>query len=308
MSSTLETPSPRKLTSRIKGLIKRSLFLTDAAPPEPEPVLPPEPEAVLPPPDPTILRRRAVTEQYLSGNGLEIGALHKPLEVPELVRVTYVDRLSVADLREQYPELAGLDLVEPDILDNGETLGTIETDSQDFVIANHFLEHCQDPIRTIANLLRVLKPEGILYMAVPDMRYTFDVHRPITDIAHILRDYQEGPEWSKRQHFRESVKFVDLRFFLERDISDEVALMPEIEASVDRYIAIDYSIHFHAWTQTEILELLQTLQRMPDFTPFEVELVQKNGMEIITVLRKASAPEPESSPELSETPPLPLPA
>ena len=242
-----------------------------------------------------MLRRRGVTDQYLSGKGLEIGALHNPLEVPESVHVTYVDRLSVKDLRAQYPELADLELVDPDILDNGETLGTIEPDSQDFVIANHFLEHCQDPIRTISNLLRVLKPAGILYMAVPDRRYTFDVDRPITTIAHILRDYQEGPGWSKRQHFREWSKFVHPGHKSEADGVDDL----QVESETDRLIEIDYSIHFHVWTQTEVLELFQTLQRLPDFTPFEVELVQKNGMEVITVLRKAFEPALESIPEPS---------
>ena len=264
----------KNLTARIKGLIQRSL-------PSPSP-------SVAPPNPPVDSLRRVVTNQYLKGRGLEIGALHNPLEVPDSVHVTYVDRLSVADLRKQYAELAELDLVEPDILDNGETLATIASDTQDFVIANHFLEHCQDPISTIGNLMRVLKPGGILYMSIPDKRYTFDLHRPVTDIQHLLKDYQDGPEWSKRQHFHEWVKFVDFAFLMKRDISNDEALRPEIEASVDRYIGIDYSIHFHAWTQTEILELLQTLQRLPNFASFEVEQVQKNGMEVITVLRRTS--------------------
>ena len=34
-------------------------------------------------------------------------------------------------------------------------------------------------------------PGSILYLAVPDKRYTFDADRPVTPTDHVLRDYQE---------------------------------------------------------------------------------------------------------------------
>ena len=47
------------------------------------------------------------------------------------------------------------------------------TKAEDFIIANHFLEHAQDPIRTIKRHLEVLKPGGVLflYLPHPDMEY-----------------------------------------------------------------------------------------------------------------------------------------
>ena len=116
---------------------------------------------------------------------MEVGALHQPLPVPDRAHVAYVDRLPLNELRRHYPELDGYDLVEPDILDDGESLGSLADGSQDFVIANHFIEHTQDPLGTIANHLRVLRPGGILYMAVPDKRFTFDRDRPPTTIDHL---------------------------------------------------------------------------------------------------------------------------
>lgn len=50
--------------------------------------------------------------------------------------------MTVFDLREHYSELSSLDLVIVDIICDGEKLEKIENDSQDFVIANHFFEHC----------------------------------------------------------------------------------------------------------------------------------------------------------------------
>src|SRR6185436_2198523 len=121
--------------------------------------------------------RTAIAAVFLRGDGIEIGALHQPLPVPALARVKYVDRMTAVELRRQYEELAGQPLVETDIIDNGEQLTTIGDRTQDFVIANHFLEHCQNPVQTFHNLFRVLKAGGVVYLAVPDKRFTFDVDR-----------------------------------------------------------------------------------------------------------------------------------
>ena len=118
-----------------------------------------------------VLDRARLASVYLRGSGLEIGALHHPLPVPRSACVSYVDRMTVAELRKQYPDLPSNELVEPDLIDNGETLSKVPAVSQDFVIANHFLEHCQDPIGTLENFFRVLKLGGILYLTVPDKHH-----------------------------------------------------------------------------------------------------------------------------------------
>jgi SAM-dependent methyltransferase len=141
--------------------------------------------------------------RYLSGQGVEIGALNAPLALPPSLSVRYVDRMPVSELRRQYPELKGTELVEPDLLDDGERLSKLADQSQDFVIANHFLEHCENPILAVINMFRVLRTGGTLYLAIPDMRYTFDRHRRVTPIEHLVQDFQRGPEQSRVQHFEE---------------------------------------------------------------------------------------------------------
>lgn len=223
-----------------------------------------------------IALRKQIAWRYLSGSGIEVGALHSPLAIPPTATVRYVDRMSVSELRQQYKELAEHNLVDVDIIDNGEILSSLADASVDFVIANHMIEHCQNPIGTIEHHLRVLKPGGILYMAVPDKRYTFDRDRPVTPLEHLIRDYQEGAEWSKYPHFEEWTRLVN-----------KIVPEDQVAASVKHLMEIDYSIHFHVWTQMEFLELLTYCQRGLSF-PFEIELLQKNEdeMEFITVLRK----------------------
>jgi SAM-dependent methyltransferase len=218
--------------------------------------------------------RQWVASQYLSGEGIEIGALHEPLPVPPSARVRYVDRLSAEDLRSHYTELRDEPLVPVDILDDGETLATIANGSQDFVIGNHFLEHCEDPIRALRNIVRVLRTGGVAYLAIPDKRHTFDRARSTTPIQHLVEDHQRGPEHSRREHFEEWV-----------EVMKPKASPAEKAAEVERLMSMNYSIHFHCWTQVELLELLVSVRRGLDL-PFEVELLLRNGHEILAILRK----------------------
>lgn len=220
-------------------------------------------------------KRQLAADLYLRGEGIEIGALHQPLKVPATARVKYVDRLTVEELRTHYVELAELPLVEVDIIDDGETLATIPDGKLDFVIANHFFEHCQDPIFTLENLLRVLKTGGIIYLAVPDKRFTRDVRREVTSLEHLERDHREGPDWSRRQHYDEWVR-------LWNGVEDE----QEVQLHINHLMNVmNYSIHFHVWSQFEMLELLAALRKRFGL-PFELEMFLKNEEEMIMILRK----------------------
>lgn len=232
-----------------------------------------------------LLRRKTIARVFLRGEGIEIGALHNPLKVPPAARVRYVDRLSVADLRREYPELAGKALVNVDILDDGERLASVADATQDFVIANHFIEHCEDPIGAVRNMLRVLKGGGVLYLAIPDKRFTFDKDRPVTPIDHLIRDFQEGPAWSRRQHFEEWTRLVN-------KVTDEARIEREVEDLMTKRVPI----HFHVWTQAELLDLISRLRRM---WAFDVELMFKRDNELIFILRKATPLNLPRPPEIS---------
>jgi SAM-dependent methyltransferase len=218
--------------------------------------------------------RGALTERYLRGSGIEIGALHQPLQLPPGTEVRYVDRMTVEELRSHYPELSGFEFVAPDIVDDGEQLRSFASESLDFVIANHFLEHTEDPIATLGNHLRVLKPDGILFLALPDKRATFDRDRPVTDLEHLIRDHQEGPEWSRRLHFEEWARLVDK--------------VEDPSGHAERLLDSGYSIHFHVWTPSSFLGFLSYCGEELSL-PFELEAFQRDTHEFVAVLRKLPA-------------------
>lgn len=220
--------------------------------------------------------RAEFAARFLFGEGLEIGPLHLPLAIPQLAKARCVDRMPVEKLREEYPELAEWDLTPVDLIDDGERLATIDEGSQDFIVANHFLEHCENPIGTIETHLGKLKPGGVLFYTVPDKRYTFDFRRPVVEFEHMVADYVEGPEGSRREHYDEWSRLV----LVEENEPEEQSL-----ARARQLEGANYSIHMHAWTQAEFLALiLDCRSRFGD--GFDIEAAARQGIEFIVVLRK----------------------
>jgi SAM-dependent methyltransferase len=225
-------------------------------------------------PEHMLAKRREVSSRYLAGDGIEIGALHHPLWVdPARARVRYVDRLTVDDLRRQYPELASYDLVPVDVVDDGETLPRFADGSLDFIVGNHMLEHCENPLGTVRSHLRKVRPGGILYYAVPDKRMSFDVDRPLTPFDHLVEDDRQGPALSRLGHFREWAELVNKQ------------RGEALEDNVRKLLDQNYSIHFHVWDDTTWADFLDRARSYLRRS-FEVEYMQQNDTEIITVLRR----------------------
>src|SRR5215472_5066271 len=154
--------------------------------------------------------KREHLARWLTGQGIEIGAPHRPLKVPASAHVRYVDRLPEAELRKHYPELDGQPLAPVSILGSAEDLSSIQDDSLDFVIANHLLEHLEYPVRGLAEFHRFLKAGGSVYMALPDQRLTFDRDRPLTPVEHLLLEHRNGnAERNRRAHYMDYVLHVN---------------------------------------------------------------------------------------------------
>lgn len=214
---------------------------------------------------PCDLRRLIATA--LTGEGIEIGALHFPLPVPEGVTVKYVDMSTREENICRYPNLDANAIVETHYVCNGETLEVISDESQDFVIANHMLEHCINPLGTLATFLRVLRPGGLLFLTLPDKRFTFDIDRPITPFSHIEDDFRINRVVEDLAAYEDWTTNV-------RKSGDPVQLHKDQK-----------NIHFHAWTQAEILEMFIEARRRLGM-PLEIEWAAKNEGEFIVLLRK----------------------
>ena len=224
--------------------------------------------------------RLMLAARYLRGNGIEIGGLGRTLPVPPAANVKYLDRYDQDGLYKNFPEMARKKIVVPDIVDDGETLSKVPANSLDFLIANHVVEHFQDPIEFFHNAMRVLRAGGVLFMALPEKTKTFDRDRPVTSFAHLVADHERGPEISRLEHYREYVRLADNHNGKQGWRTDA-----EYESLVSKLMAEDYSIHFHVWDTLAMLDMLLRLHAQ-----YGLPIVPKthlvSGDEVVFIIEK----------------------
>ncbi|MDO8493153.1 MAG: class I SAM-dependent methyltransferase [bacterium] len=83
--------------------------------------------------------------KYLRGSGIDIGAGDDPLVIPNGI-VTPWDKNS----------------------GDAEVMSGVSDNSYDFVYSSHCLEHMRSVPRALQNWARILRPDGFLYIVIPD--------------------------------------------------------------------------------------------------------------------------------------------
>ena len=131
-------------------------------------------------------RQRALDAVTPRGRiGVELGPLNKPLILREDGEVLYADHRSTEDLRRKYAEhvtvvgAAASPIVEVDLVLENQTLPEAlgPRAPVDYVVASHVMEHLADPVDWLAEIAGVLRDGGVLFLVVPDKRFTFDFYR-----------------------------------------------------------------------------------------------------------------------------------
>jgi hypothetical protein len=124
------------------------------------------------------------------------------------------------------------------------------------------------------NLTRVLKEGGILYMAVPDKRFTFDIDRPVVPYPVLAETFRQ-----RRRRDREELYVEWAACVLDASPSD-------VSAVARKLLDEKHSIHFNVWALPDLLEFLA--RSKADFgLPFTLEWVVCSDNEVILILMKA---------------------
>ncbi|MEO9901157.1 methyltransferase domain-containing protein [Nisaea sp.] len=129
--------------------------------------------------------------------GLEIGPLDRPLVEPAVEgkerKISYLDHLSTEGLRQKYGADESVDtdkIVEVDfICPDGDILKAVGDQTFDYIVASHVVEHVPNPIQWLKDLFQILNPGGMLFLVVPDKRFTFDIQRPLTTFGQMVEAY-----------------------------------------------------------------------------------------------------------------------
>jgi len=93
--------------------------------------------------------------------------------------VTRIEEVDFVGSSTNIAELVGAD----------DLLGTF-----DYIVSSHNFEHLPDPIKFLQGCEKVLRPGGVLSMAIPDRRCCFDYFRPYSSLAEMLAAYFERRE------------------------------------------------------------------------------------------------------------------
>ena len=145
--------------------------------------------------------KRLLSPCDLSRLGLEIGASFHPI-APKAkgYKVETLDHLSQEELKAKYAEAPGADLDRIEAVDHvwdgrpyAQLVGA--EGRYGWIIAAHMIEHVPDLLGFLKDCHSILEPGGVLALAVPDRRFTFDARRPESAIgqvvdAHLRRDSQ----------------------------------------------------------------------------------------------------------------------
>jgi len=244
---------------------------------------------------PSYSARKKASFRYLRGQGLEIGALHRPLEVPPGVVVKYVDYATREENVKKYPEIDVSKIVATDHVDDGFELSCIQRASQDFIIANHVLEHSPNLLHALLNWSSALKTNGFLFITLPNGAKSFDKGRIITTAEHIVEDYElfnagemQTIAARSREHYKEFVeisipnlKKVHRNLKTYRTDADKNAYVDKLmrESSVDA--------HFHVFTKSSMVSVMNYLisHYLQDMSLREV-IRSRFGFEYIVILEK----------------------
>lgn len=157
------------------------------------------------------LKHRLNGYSFLTGKGLEIGALHLPAEIPARCEVEYCDVISREEAIQLFPEIDANQFVEVKHICNVDKdgLSLFEDAAFDFVILNHVIEHVANPIKVIAELFRVTRNGGFVVISAPDKNYNpFDKNRPLTPYNHFLDEYRADVVEVTDDHYLELMSAV----------------------------------------------------------------------------------------------------
>jgi SAM-dependent methyltransferase len=135
---------------------------------------------------------------------------------------------------------------------------TCPSDSFDFLLASHCLEHCPDTLKVLNEWMRVLKPGGTLFLILPHAdRVIPDKDRMKTTLAHHIEEYKNKVREDDQSHWEE-IKKASLKY---KDKLNENAVWVAAGEPWDfSHLAKTSHLHYHVWTQNEMLEILKYLK------------------------------------------------
>lgn len=205
------------------------------------------------------LEMREIATGGLTGTGIEFGPGASPLAVPIGVNVLFADTFEHKELIENAYEGQDIaNIVKPDMhLSFDEIASKKKSHPLNFIIACHVIEHVANPIRAIVDSLSILKPGGKLVLIVPDKRKTFDRKRNLTEISHLIEDFESPNRDRDFEHFMD--------FYTHAVPPERLETIPSVAKENHNR---NFPIHYHTFTHRSFKKLLKAIRKL-NCSPFD---------------------------------------
>lgn len=132
---------------------------------------------------------------------LEIGAQAQPTLSKDEYNISFLDYVTREEQRQYCQSSDDFERVpETDILVKNDKYTSFTTDTYDLIIANHVIEHVSCVITWLRELESMLNENGLLFLTIPDKKFSFDKYRQDTTFPHLVSDFFQGGMTSDREH------------------------------------------------------------------------------------------------------------
>ncbi|MEH2282947.1 MAG: methyltransferase domain-containing protein [Nostoc sp.] len=190
-----------------------------------------------------------------NAEGLEIGACDLPIVTKQVGKCEFADFRSseeMIDLWNLSPEAV---MPVKYILQRDSKVHLQIDKKFDFVVLCHVIEHIPNVIGYIKDLHNLLKPGGLLVIACPDKRITFDASRPSTTIEHLLDDYYNNCNYPSLEHILEFAKVIS------DDLKQKSIKSPKefYKWACENFESGLADPHCHVWTDEEFFTQMKYL-------------------------------------------------
>jgi hypothetical protein len=236
--------------------------------------------------------RRAHLDRFIdvsAAQGLEVGPYNQPMVSRSEGDIKYLDYMTRAQLLDlKGPEHLQGDIPETDYIVSDNHYNCHVKEDFDYIIANHVAEHSPNFVRFFRDLADLIRPQGILFIALPDKKFTFDKFRSDTDLSHILYDFYKDVDEISMEHLLELELYYDLNF-----TGQEMRLSGRLNNERLKQVLSQkphIGIHCHVFRSETLLSKVMYPLMYMGLIPFKllkfVPAKAEHGGEMIAVLQK----------------------
>jgi len=150
------------------------------------------------------------------------------------------------------------------------SLDALASNSYDFVLSSHMLEHTANPIKALTEWKRILRSNGTMVLILPNKKHTFDHRRPVTTLDHLIADFKAETHEDDLTHLPEILALHD--FQRDPDAGDKESFKLRAMQNV-----ANRCLHHHVFDSQLATELVRrvglTVHTVEEIAPHHIVLL-----------------------------------